>query len=69
MLGPALSCASCRLGVPGQPFRQQVQARLTLEIIVFAPLAQTLVALNAPALSLRHFLAALVVVCGDDGGT
>ena len=28
-----------------------------------------LVALNAPALSLRHFLAALVVVCGDDGDT
>ena len=27
------------------------------------------IALNAPALSLRHFLAALVVVCGDDGDT
>jgi hypothetical protein len=27
--------------VPGQPFGQQVQARLALEIIVFAPLAQT----------------------------
>jgi hypothetical protein len=29
------------LGVPSQPFGQQVQARLARVIIVFAPLAQT----------------------------
>jgi hypothetical protein len=42
------------LGVPGQPFGQQVQARLALEIIVFAPLAQTDSVAGVGGLELRN---------------